>query len=284
MQLNNLDEANCGLNAMESLNQLKDWVTEKDATRYDGLAEGFCRLDITHSNLQQRWHDICLPIDNTVGAIKEKLYRHGGTPAGAQELYLRRGGGETMFLYDDSRTLRSYGAGNGMEIHIKDTDPYSLSRNGGLEDVSQVEKYVMDDDKYDQLKNTVRADKRREAEQRKAERAAAIARGEIPTPQGPARPETPRDVETKFPIDGRCEVAPGGRRGSVAYVGKVKGLQGTWIGIRLDEPLGQNDGTKDGSKYFDCGPKYGSFARPENVTVGDFPERDPFASEDEDEI
>jgi len=154
-----------------------------------------------------------------------------------------------------------------------------------LEDVSQVEKYVMDDETYDKRDNTVRAKKREEAAQRAKERAAMIAAG-VPTPQEkPARPETSRDVEAKFPMDGRCEVAPGGRRGSVAYIGKVKGLQGTWIGIRLDEPLGANDGTKDGKPYFDCpGPKYGCFARPENVEVGDFPERDPFASEDEDEI
>jgi len=123
--LNPITEASCGINAVESLNQLKDWVTERDSTRYDGMAEGMVRLDVTHSNLQQRWHDILFPIDATVGSVKEKLYRHGGTPASAQELYLRRGG-DTMFLYDDGRTLRSYGAGSGMEIHIKDTDPYSL--------------------------------------------------------------------------------------------------------------------------------------------------------------
>lgn len=285
--LNGIEEAGCGINAMENLNMLKNYVTERDATRYDLLAEGFIRIDVTHSNLEQRWHDICFSLDSTVASVKDKLYRHGGTPATAQELYLRRGGGDTMFLYDDARTLRSYGAGNGMEIHIKDNDPYSLSRNGGLEDVSQVEKYMMDDDTYDKLKNTVRQDiRKKKAEQKAAQeaaKAAAIARGEIPTPQG--RPETPRDIETQFPIDSRCEVKPGGRRGCVAYVGKVKGLQGTWIGIRLDEPLGANDGTKDGKQYFDCpGEKYGCFARHENVELGDFPERDPFASEDEDEI
>jgi tubulin-folding cofactor B len=166
-----------------------------------------------------------------------------------------------------------------MAIHIKDIDPHSLSANGGLENVGLVEKYQMSDEVYDSLENTVRAQKRAEATRRASEKAAELAAN---PPQ--ERPETPRDVAEKYPIGGRCQINPGGRRGEVAYVGKVKGLQGTWIGIRLDEPQGANDGTKDGKRYFECNPKYGSFARVENVEVGDFPEIDPFASDDEDEI
>merc|ERR1712151_774055 len=113
----------------------------------------------------------------TVMAVKEKLYRHGGTPVSWQELYLRRGGGDTIFLLDDSKTLQYYGAKNGMEIHIKDLDPHSISKHGGLEDVSQVEKYVMPDEEYDKLKNSVRAQKRAEQEKQKAEQAARAAEG-----------------------------------------------------------------------------------------------------------
>merc|ERR1712194_671066 len=88
----------------------------------------------------QRWHDIVFDVNMTVSAVKDKLYRHGGTPSKHQELYLRRGGGDTIFLMDAGRTLGHYGARNGMEIHIKDTDEFSISKHGGLEDVSQVEK------------------------------------------------------------------------------------------------------------------------------------------------
>lgn len=257
---------------------LKEFVTAGDATRYDGLAQGNLRLDVSHSNLIQRWHDILFAEEMTVMEVKEKLYRHGGTPVTFQELYLRRGGGDTIFLMDDSRTLGYYRARSGMEIHIKDLDPHSLSLHGGLEDVSQVEKYVMPDEEYDKLANSVRAQKR--AAQQAEARARAEGGAEPERPAGPLE-MTEAEALAAFPLGGRCECDPGGRRGEVRYVGPLGGAKGTWVGVRLDEPLGQNDGTKDGKTYFDSPPKYGCFAKPEKVRVGDFPERDPFASDDE---
>lgn len=35
-------------------------------------------------------------------------------------------------------------------------DPFSMSRNGGLEDVSLVEKYVMSEEEYDRRQGTLR--------------------------------------------------------------------------------------------------------------------------------
>mmetsp|Transcript_72296 Transcript_72296/g.150823 ORF Transcript_72296/g.150823 Transcript_72296/m.150823 type:complete len:281 (-) Transcript_72296:134-976(-) len=264
----------------QEMQALRDYVCANDSTRYDNQAEGTLRLDVTHSNLLQRWHDIIFDENMTIHKVKEKLYRHGGTPAAHQELFLKRGGSDTIFLMDEGKTLRYYGARNGMEIHIKDTDPHSISLHGSLEDVSQVQKYVMEDEKYDQLENSVRAIKRKEKAKAEAARAEAIAKGEIlPTVEEEVNLE---ELQEKFPLDARCEVQPGGRRGAVAYVGKVSGMKGAYVGVKLDEPLGMNDGTKDGKKYFDCqGPKYGCFSNPEHVVVGDFPERDPFASDDE---
>ncbi len=61
--------------------------------------------------------------------------------------------------------------------------------------------------------------------------------------------------------------------------------EGWWIGIKLDEPFGKNDGKYQkwytsnefldrakGVKYFDCFANYGIFVRPNKAIMGDFPE------------
>jgi tubulin-folding cofactor B len=197
----------------EEIANLKAYVTCMDECRYDHQAEGSLRLDVTHSNLMQQYHDLLFHEEMTIQRVKEKLFRHCGTGVGSMELFLRRGGsGGTIFLDDDSRQLRYYGAGNGMEIHIKDNDPHSLSRAGGLEDVSQIEKYVMSEADYDKRSKTVRSWKRAEAEKKKAE---AEARGEA-AEEGQALDPPPEDLEelvARFPVGSRCEVDPGARRG-----------------------------------------------------------------------
>lgn len=75
----------------------------------------------------------------------------------------------------------------------------------------------------------------------------------------------------------RCEVRPGNRRGTVAFVGEIPelGTGGYWVGVIFDEPVGKTDGSINGKKYFETpGSMYGGFARGKNIQVGDFPEID----------
>lgn len=51
--------------------------------------------------------------------------------------------------------------------------------------------------------------------------------------------------------------------------------------VEFDEPTGKNNGYFDGVKIFECKEKHGSFVKPKQVEVGDFPELDPFASDEE---
>jgi len=274
----------------EEMYELQSYVCANDETRYDGMAAGGLRVDVTHCNLVQRWHDLRFEDTMTVMEVKEKLYRHGGTGVGWQELYLRRSPGDTIFMADDSKSLAYYGCRSGMEIHIKDLDPHSISLHGGLEDVSQVEKYELADEEYDKMKNTVRHLRREKEAKDFKEKAEAAKRreenGEGEELGGDTAAAvlelTPEELAAGFPIDGRCEVDPGSRRGTILHAGPVINAKGNWIGIKLDEPQGNNDGTKDGKRYFECpGDKYGMFAKPVNVRAGDYPELDPFASDDE---
>lgn len=63
------------------------------------------------------------------------------------------------------------------------------------------------------------------------------------------------------------------RYGEVAYIGAVRSLPaGEWFGVKLDKPLGKNDGSVDGARYFTCAPLHGAFVRHEKLnTHGDFP-------------
>ncbi|VDN93244.1 unnamed protein product [Brugia pahangi] len=60
-------------------------------------------------------------------------------------------------------------------------------------------------------------------------------------------------------IGDRCQI--GGRVGNIVYIGPARFAPGEWIGIVLDQPLGKNDGSVDGHRYFSCEPKHGLFCK-----------------------
>jgi len=89
------------------------------------------------------------------------------------------------------------------------------------------------------------------------------------------------EVSNRIKINQRCKVEPGDRRGEVGFVGFRQTTDGVWIGIRLDEPMGNTDGTDGDKTLFECcGPRYGLWADPDEVEVGDFPPIDPFEMEE----
>jgi len=97
-----------------------------------------------------------------------------------------------------------------------------------------------------------------------------------------------REVEERgIKTGARCRLLPAesdARRGEVAFMGDVPeiiGQVGAWVGVRLDEPTGKNDGSVKGTRYFECSANSGVFVRAERVEVGDFPTLDEFADEDE---
>ena len=64
-------------------------------------------------------------------------------------------------------------------------------------------------------------------------------------------------------------VVSGTKFGTLKYLGKIHVAEGTWCGIQLDDPLGKNDGSVSGKRYFTCQQRYGLFsplARVEKVT------------------
>lgn len=213
--------------------------------------------------------ELRLDLHTKIGEVKRKLHAHNGTSMEHMELHLKNGGATVAVMLDDERPLGYYGVTNGMEIHVVDRDPFSLSRDGGLDDVSRIEKYRMSEDDYDKRENTLRAYKRKMLAQ--DPNFKFVPGNRRPAPVDPAVYNDAACV-ADMAVGNRCSVAPGDRRGEVAYLGLVEGLaEGYWVGVRLDEPLGKGDGSKNGKRYFDAPAGYGSFVRPDLVTVGDFP-------------
>ena len=127
-------------------------------------------------------------------------------------------------------------------------------------------------------------EKKAELEKR---RQAVLERKKLLQPQTPAAAGTPRNEPDDAKLEGegdmeqeasivkvadRCQV--GGRRGEVMFVGRVAELPiGLWVGVKYDEPVGKNDGSVKGVRYFECLDKYGGFVRPDTCRcIGDSPE------------
>lgn len=167
-------------------------------------------------------------------------------------------------LDDGSRLLGSYPIDDGMRIHV--TANFIRTND----DLADVEKFEISPEEYAKRSDTVKAfleknklgkyneeEMKRRAEEKKREEEAEEAAAKL------------------CKAGDRCEVSVPNqpkRRATVMYVGKTDFKDGWWIGVKYDEPLGKNDGTVNGKKYFECLPKYGGFVKPTHVKVGDYPE------------
>ncbi|KFV07709.1 Centrosome-associated protein 350, partial [Pterocles gutturalis] len=54
--------------------------------------------------------------------------------------------------------------------------------------------------------------------------------------------------------------------GTLRFKGLTKFAKGFWAGVELDKPEGNNNGTYDGIKYFNCKEKHGIFAPPQKIS------------------
>ena len=132
---------------------LRSFVTAMDGQEYTNVPAGIVCLLITHSNLKLQMLDIRLDLHSTIGELRHKVYQHTGTKPDAMELLVLRSDGSVYSRLDnDERMLGFYSVENGMRLHVVDKDPFSLSKGGGLEDISLVKKYEISDKDYDKRK------------------------------------------------------------------------------------------------------------------------------------
>ncbi|KEY66448.1 hypothetical protein S7711_06188 [Stachybotrys chartarum IBT 7711] len=218
----------------------------------------------------------------SISQLKAKLETVTGIPPFAQKLSLKASGAATVVIEaadEDATPLSYFPLSPYAELHITDTRPPGARPN--LTDTSGVEKYVMPEDEYEKKTDSVLAWKK----------TAKLGRFDPDAPSHEQARVAALEEEVRqrgIQVGRRCRVGgDDARRGVVKYVGEVKEIPngiGAWVGVQLDEPVGKNDGSIAGTRYWESTSqlKHGVFVRPERIEMGDYPALDDL--EDMEEI
>ncbi|KAK1988304.1 CAP-Gly domain-containing protein [Colletotrichum cereale] len=217
----------------------------------------------------------------TISQLRTKLEPITGIPPSSQRISLKTASGNISIEAsdEDNARLTAFPLAPYAELHVADTRPAGARPN--FTDTSGVEKYVMPEEEYAKKSDSVLAWKKAQKLGRFDPDAPSHEQAKIDALQ--------QEIEQKgIQVGKRCRVGgEDSRRGTVKYVGDVKeipGGLGPWIGVHLDEPVGKNDGSIAGTRYWgeESAVKHGVFVRPERIEVGDWPVLDDL--EDMEEI
>ncbi|POS87582.1 hypothetical protein EPUL_001800 [Erysiphe pulchra] len=215
----------------------------------------------------------------TITQLKVKLEPVTGIPSSSQELNLRTRGKSQVAITsndEDHTSLEAFPLIPYSEIHVKDLRPVSMRPN--YTDTSQVPKFEISSDQYEKMTDSVLAWKK----------ANKLGRFDPSAPlcEDKVKQVIEREIQDRsIEVGRRCRIdGEDVKRGTVMYVGEVEEIPsgvGKWIGIKLDEPIGKNDGSLRGKRYWgkDGDSKSGIFVRPQRVEIGDFPVLDDLNEE-----
>ncbi|KAJ3125583.1 hypothetical protein HK098_008372 [Nowakowskiella sp. JEL0407] len=211
----------------------------------------------------------------SIAKFKERLEPITGISSAHMSLSLYSQKDELITkLADADKMLGFYSVQDFMRVDVVDTNPYR--KKNEFTDLSQVPKFELSENDYDQRRDTVRDYLRRN-------KLGKFSDGSDTDSMRSGSAEHVEQVPD-IPVGSRCMVQSEdgiSKRGIVKYFGQPGFKEGYWVGIEYDEPLGKHDGTVAGTQYFVCRPKHGAFVRPNRVTVGDFPEEDLFDEDEE---
>lgn len=87
----------------------------------------------------------------------------------------------------------------------------------------------------------------------------------------PLKPTTPTKISEEWDdvlgdyTIGEQVWVNGVKLGMIAYLGETQFAPGQWAGVILNDPVGKNDGSIGGVRYFECQPLQGIFTRPSKL-------------------
>ncbi|KAK0706837.1 CAP Gly-rich domain-containing protein [Lasiosphaeria miniovina] len=218
----------------------------------------------------------------SIAHLKTKMEPITGIPPSCQRVFLKTSSSERIPVEandEEAVYLQSFPLIPYAELHIVDTRPASAKPN--FSSAVGVEKYVMPEEEYEKKSDSVLSWKKEQKLGRFDPNAPSHEQAKIEA--------ISQEIKARgIAVGKRCRVgANDTRRGEIKYVGEVKeipGSLGSWVGVDLDEPVGKNDGSIGGTRYWGEASelKRGVFVRPERVEVGDWPVMDDL--EDMEEI
>lgn len=234
-------------------------------------------LIVTH-NIMKLNHEKRYDDGITIGNFKNKMVMVCGSNPKDMIVQLKDATGEVLkTLQPDDATFAALGVTNNAYIHIVDTNP-----EGGMAETManfamgvgpKVEKYEIDEKKYNARDDTFNKFKGQQLSHFTADKQA----------EKEALEKKWDELASQWKVSDRCETDKPGfkHRGEIMYIGEIEGKNSKFIGIKLDQPYGKNNGTAKGKRLFICEPKFGIFMRPTTVKVGDYPPLDDFDDTDE---
>ena len=126
-----------------------------DQLMIDGQENFIIKLNATHNILTMKMPELRFDYRTKIKDVKTQFEYRFGSPAKNQRLHLKDAGGTFMLeMANDDETLQHYGAVTGCTIDVIDSDPSELIK--GFDDLAQVEKYEISDEKYEERKDTFR--------------------------------------------------------------------------------------------------------------------------------
>ncbi|KAK4226446.1 CAP Gly-rich domain-containing protein [Podospora fimiseda] len=217
----------------------------------------------------------------SIAQLKTKLEPITGIPPSCQNIFLKTSSNDKIPIQasdEESVYLQSFPLAPYAELQVVDTRPVSARPN--FSSAAGVEKFVLPEEEYEKKTDSVLAWKKSQKLGRFDPNAPSHEQAKIAA--------IAQEIDARgIAVGKRCRL--GGddtKRGEIKYVGEVSQIPGlgAWVGIQLDEPVGRNDGSVGGTRYWGESSelKHGVFVRPERVEVGDYPVLDDL--EDMEEI
>lgn len=213
----------------------------------------------------------------TIGYLKQRLEQITGVQASLMGLHHYPIGDSNEYVEigeNNDKTVSDHNVAPYSRIHVIDKDPDSKLKT--LEDET-APGFVLSEEDYNKRSDSVL--------QWKKDHQLGRFDPDFDKKKSLAQQENEKLAESIYVGDrARIINIEGERRGVVRFVGRINELdqgESLWVGMEFDEPVGKNDGSIGTIRIFSARPKHGSFVKPKQVEVGDFPELDPFASDEE---